>query len=72
MEDQLYTDLSVLFPGRFCRSAMCVNKPVAKTSAVRGEGEVGTTRSHEKPQTAGPGPRSPTFPPDLSERVKPV
>ena len=74
MEDQLHTDLSGSLPGRFSRSALFedVNKLVAKTVAVRGEGEVGTIRSHEKPQTAGPGSKSLTSPPDLSQRVKPA
>ena len=48
IEDQLYTDLSGSFLGRFSRSEN-VNKLIANTSAVRGEVEVGTTRSHGKP-----------------------
>ena len=48
IEGQLYTDLSASFLGRFSRSEN-VNKLIAKTSAIRGEVEVGTTRSHGKP-----------------------
>ena len=71
MEDQLYTDLSGSFPGGFRRSGLFENenKLVANTSAGKFEGEVWTTRSHEKPQTAGRvlGHRR-----DLSQRVKPA
>ena len=51
IEDQLYTVYYIN-----------VNKLIAKTLAVSGEVEIGTTRSHEKPQTSGHGSRSPTSP----------